>query len=134
MTLGVSAANVANKWLDVFGNTAFSGITTVYAGLAKGDPGAAGTSNASAETERKAITWSGAASGGSKSMSGTLSWASWDAGAETISHITLWSAASGGDFLWSGVLSAQKAVSNGDTLNITALTIAIATASIAAGA
>ena len=132
MTLGVSATNVANKWLDVFGNTAFSGISTVYVGLHTGDPGAAGTANVSAETDRKAITWSGAASGGSKSMSGTLSWASWDAGNNTISHVSLWDASTAGNFLWSGILSSQKAVSNGDTLNITALTIAIASSSIAA--
>lgn len=132
MTLGVSAANVANKWLDVFGNTAFSGIATVYVQLHTGDPGASGTTLPSAETTRKAITWAGAASAGSKSMSGTLSWASWTAGSETISHVSLWDASTSGNFLWSGALSSSKAVNNGDTLNITALTIAIATASIAA--
>lgn len=124
MTLGLHTVNVANKWLDVFGATTFTGITTVYVQLHDGDPGAAGTANASAETTRKAVTWSASASG-SKSMSGSLSWASWTAGSETISHISLWDASSAGNFLWSGALSASKAVANGDTLNITALTIAV---------
>lgn len=124
MTLGLSTSNIANKWLDVLGNTAFSGIATVYVKLHVGDPGSAGTANASAETTRKLVAWS-AASGGSKAMSGTLSWASWAAGAETISHISLWDASTAGNFLWSGALSSSKSVTNNDTLNITSLTVSV---------
>lgn len=126
MTLGVHTVNVANKWLDVFGPTAttFTGITNVYVKLHTGDPGSAGTTAASAETTRKVTAWN-AASGGSKSITTTLSWPSWAAGSETISHISLWDNLTAGNFLWSGALSASKAVGNGDTLNITALTIAI---------
>ena len=134
MTLGLSATNTANAFLDVFGNTTFTGISGVWVQLhtSAGEPGSAGSVNVSAETTRKQITWSGAASGGAKTMSGTLSWTSWTAGNETIKYITLWDASTSGNFLWSGELSAEKAVTNGDTLNITALTIAVATASIAA--
>lgn len=124
MTLGLSTANVANKWLDVFGNTAFSGIATVYVQLHTGDPGASGTANVVSGPARMSCTWS-AASNGSKSISATLTWSSWSAGSVTVSHISLWDASTSGNFLWSGALSASKAVANGDTLNITALTIAV---------
>ena len=124
MTTGLHTANLANRWLDMLGATAFTAPTTTYVKLHTGDPGAAGTSNASAETTRKAITWSAAASG-SKSMSGTLSWTSWAAGTETISHISIWDNSTAGNVLWSGQLSSNKTVNNGDTLNITALTAAL---------
>lgn len=118
MTTGLHTSNLANKWLDML-ETA----TNAYVKLHTGDPGAAGTANASAETTRKQITWSAAASG-SKSMSGTLSWTSWAAGTETISHISIWDNSTAGNVLWSGQLS-SKTVNNGDTLNITALTAAL---------
>ncbi len=124
MTTGLHTANLANRWLDMLGATAFTAPTTTYVKLHTGDPGAAGTSNASAETTRKAITWSAAASG-SKSMSGTLSWTSWAAGTETISHISIWDNSTAGNVLWSGQLSSNKTVNNGDTLNITSLTAAL---------
>ncbi len=124
MTTGLHTANLANKWLDMLGATAFTAPTNVYVKLHTGDPGAAGTANASAETTRKQITWSAAASG-SKSMSGTLSWTSWAAGTETISHISIWDNSTAGNVLWSGQLSSNKTVNNGDTLNITSLTAAL---------
>ncbi len=124
MTTGLHTSNLANKWLDMLGATAFTAPTNVYVKLHTGDPGAAGTANASAETTRKQITWSAAASG-SKSMSGTLSWTSWAAGTETISHISIWDNSTAGNVLWSGQLSSNKTVNNGDTLNITSLTAAL---------
>lgn len=133
MALGLNATNLANKWLEVLGTTGttagttFTGVSTgiwVKLHTSTGEPGAAGTSNASAEVDRKQISWA-SASGGSKAMSGTLSWTSWDVGTETIKYITLWDASTGGNFLWSGQLSSEKTVANGDTLNITSLTIAL---------
>ena len=124
MTTGLHTANLANKWLDMLGGTAFTAPTNTYVKLHTGDPGSAATSNASAETTRKQITWSAAASG-SKSMSGTLSWTSWAAGTETISHISIWDNSTAGNVLWSGQLSSNKTVNNGDTLNITSLTAAL---------
>lgn len=124
MTLGLNTANLANKWLDMLAGTAFTAPTNVYVKLHTGDPGASAATAASAEATRKQVTWS-AASAGSKAMSGTLEWASWSAGTETISHISIWDASSAGNFLWSGALSASKTVNNGDTLQITALTVSL---------
>lgn len=124
MSTGLHAANLANRWLDMLGGTAFTAPTNTYVKLHTADPGSAATTAPSAETTRKQITWS-AASAGSKSMSGTLSWSSWSAGTETISHISIWDNVSAGNVLWTGALSSSKTVNNGDTLNITSLTAAL---------
>lgn len=117
MTAGFAAATV-NTWLD----TLDSGH---YAQLHTGDPGAAGTSNASAETTRKLWDFADAANG-SKSAQGTLpSWTAWSAGPETISHVSVWNAVSGGTFKYSYALTASKSVTNNDTLNLTSHTVAI---------
>ncbi len=113
MTVGI-AASVANGWVD--------GLNPLYAKLHTGDPGAAGTANASAETTRKAMTF-GAASAGVATQTGTVSWAAWTAGSETISHVSYWTAATAGTFRGSFALTASKAVANTDTLNLSSCTV-----------
>ena len=123
MAVGLHAANLANKWLDMLAGTAFTAPTNTWCKLHTADPGASGATAASAETTRKQFTWS-AASGGSKSIAATLpQWASWSAGTETISHISVWDASTAGNFLYSFALTTSKQVTNGDTLNLTAHTI-----------
>ena len=124
MTVGLHTTNLANRWLDMLGGTAFTAPTGSHVKLHTGDPGAAGTANASAETDRAEVTWA-AASAGSKAMSGTLSWTSWNAGTETISHLSIWDASTAGNCLWTGALTASRVVNDDDTLNITSLTAAI---------
>ena len=124
MTAGLHAVNLANKWLDMLGATAFTAPTTTAVKLHTADPGSAGTTAASAETTRKALTWSAAASG-SKAITTTLpQWATWSAGSETITHISVWDSTTAGNFLFSAALTASKSITNGDTLNLTALTFA----------
>lgn len=112
MTVGLATTN------------ANSALTTLITGadfvkLHTGDPGSAGTSNASAETTRKAVTWASPSSG-SVALNGTLpSWTSWSAGSETISHVSFWSASSGGTFKFSIALTSSKPVTNNDTFNLT---------------
>ena len=113
MTVGI-AASVANGWVD--------GLGTLYAKLHTGDPGAAGTTAASAETTRKAMTF-GSASAGVATQTGTVSWTAWTAGSETISHVSYWTASTGGTFQGSFALSASKSVANTDTLNLASCTI-----------
>lgn len=124
MTTGLHTANLANKWLDMLGGSAFSAPANTYVQLHTGDPGAAGTTAASAETTRVQATW-GAAASGSKAITATLEWASWTAGTETISHVSIWDASSSGNVLWTGALSASKTVNNTDTLQITALSVSL---------
>jgi len=123
MAVGLHAVNLANKWLDMLAGTAFTAPTSTNVKLHTADPGAAGTTAASVETDRKAATWA-AASAGSKAINNTPSWASWDAGTETISHIGVWDDITAGNFLFSAALTVAKQVQNGDTLNLTSLTFA----------
>lgn len=117
MTVGFAAVGLANVWLDELDGSFLKAHT--------GDPGAAGTSNASAETTRKALTFS-AASAASKSAVATFpSWTSWSAGSETLTHLSLWTALSGGTFRCSIVLTASKPVTNGDTVNLSSLQISL---------
>lgn len=125
MAVGAHAVNLANKWLNVLSGTTFTAPTNTFVQLHTGDPGAAGTTAASAETDRKQLTWS-AASGGSKAIVATLpSWTAWDVGSETINHITLWDASTAGNFMMSIALTTAKPMTNGDTLNLTSLTVAL---------
>lgn len=125
MAVGLHAVNFANKMLDVLGNTTFTGIAVTAVKAHTGDPGSAGTANASAETTRKALTWAAAASG-AKAITATLpSWAAWAAGPETISHVSVWTSTTAGDFLYSFALTTPKAVTDGDTLNITGHSISL---------
>lgn len=125
MAVGLNAANLANKWLDVLSNTTFTGLATTAVKLHIGDPGANGTGNPSAETTRKALTWNSAASG-SKSITATLpQWTSWSQGSETLSHASVWDSTTAGNFLYSFAFTLAKPVSNSDTVNITAHSISL---------
>ncbi len=119
MTAGLAAAD-ANSKLNVWRNTSYTGVNA-FCKLHTGDPGAAGTSNASAVTTRNAITWS-AASAGSMALSSLSGFSM--TGSETISHVSIWDASSAGNFLASAALTASKTVTNGDTLTISTLTVA----------
>lgn len=118
MTTGLHTVNLANKMLDPLRNTAFSAIATVAMKLHTGDPGASAATAPSAETTRKAITFS-APSGGAIAMSGSLQWASWSAGSETLSHFSVWDSTTAGNPLYTGAFTTAKAIVNGDNANVT---------------
>lgn len=121
MTVGISAVNLANAWLNVLRGTTFTGVT-VYVKLHTADPGAAGaTAAAAGSTTRPAITWS-AASAGSMAISGTNP--SWTNGgtSETLSHISFWDNPTAGNFLGSAALGSSQAWASGNTYTLTACT------------
>jgi len=126
MTVGLSADNTANKLLNTIGRTGTTFTAGVlYVKLHTGDPGSAGTANASAVTTRYAVTFSAAGTATAGSMALTSMGGTWSmTGTETISHISLHDAATAGNFLWSVALTASKSVINGDTLSLTSLTLA----------
>lgn len=122
MTPGLSITNLANKWLDMLGASAFTAPAAFWVKLHTGDPGSAGTSNASAVTTRNQVTWS-SASGGSKSESSSP--AAWTmTTSEVISHISCWDASTNGNFLLSAQVNVAQPVVNLDTLTLTVLTVA----------
>lgn len=128
MAEGISSY-LANAVLNAVGNaTTFTGVTTFYIQLHTGSPGASGTSNVAAETTRKAVSF-GAASAGSMTSDADVSWTS-ISGSQDATHWSGWDASTSGNFLGSGVISAN-AYSSGDTYTIPAgsLTLSFTVAS-----
>jgi hypothetical protein len=122
MTAGLHAVNTANAWLNVLRGTTFTGIAGTFIQLHTADPGAAGTTAISAVTTRQSATFSAAAAGAialSNSPAFTMT------ATETITHISVWSASTAGNFHWSAALTASKAVVNTDTLTFTAVGVSL---------
>jgi hypothetical protein len=108
MATGAAAARI-NAMID----TAV-GLGT-YIQLHVGSPGASGTSNVATNTTRQQATM-GSASGGQAVSTADLTWTSVPAD-EDYTHFSMWTASSGGTFLWSGTITAN-AVTTGDTFKI----------------
>lgn len=122
MTVGLATTNLANKWLDMLRQVAFTAPAGTFIKLHTADPGAAGTTAPSAVTTRQAATFSAAASGAialSNSPAFTMT------ATETITHISVWDAVSAGNFLWSAALTTPKAVVNTDTLTFTSCALSL---------
>ena len=119
MTVGLASAH-CDSIINVLRGTNYTGVSP-FLKLHTGDPGSAGTSNASAETTRKALTFAAPStvSTNRSSTASAVSWATWSAGSETISHFSIWDASSAGNFIGSGAFSVSRSVVNNDTLNAT---------------
>ncbi len=104
MAEGISAY-MANATLNAAGNNTSFAVATAYVQLHTAAPGAAGTSNMATETTRKAVSF-GAASAGSITNDADVSWTN-IAGTQDATHFTVWDASSAGNFLWSGVITAN---------------------------
>ena len=121
MTLGIHTVNIANKNLDWLRGVSPGTIAGLFIAQHTGDPGGAGTTAASAVTTRRQATMN-AASGGQitlNTMSGTYAMTA----TETISHFSVWDAASGGNFLFSGSWTTPRSVINGDTLVVNSFVV-----------
>lgn len=122
MAWGISTY-LANKVLDhICRNVAYTPPATVYAKMHTGDPGAAGTANASSVATRYACAFNAAASGSitqSNTPEHTLG------GTETIAGVSFWDASTGGNFLWSSQATATKSGASGDIIRINTDTLAL---------
>ncbi len=131
MTVGLSSTNLSHAWLNTIrggGNgVTFTAPATIYIQWHIGDPGSAGTANTAAVTTRSALTF-GAAASNAIALSNAPTYTA--TGSETLSHISLWSASSGGTFYVSMALASSKAVVNTDV--VTQSTVGISLAPIAA--
>lgn len=116
MTTGLATAH-AHGILNLYRGTTYTAPTNVFVKVHTGDPGSAGTSNASAETTRKTLTFAAPSAGSSAATA--VTWTAWAAGSETISYFSLWDASTAGNFLQSGALTVSKSITNGDTLSLT---------------
>jgi hypothetical protein len=115
MAYGISAYFVNNILNHCFRNAAFTPPATIYARMHTGDPGAAGTANASAQTTRYAVSFS-AASGGAIALASVVDMQL--NATETIAGLSYWDAASGGNFLWSAQATVAKGGISGDYIRI----------------
>lgn len=114
MAEGISTA-AANSFLD-------SHLNGLYIQLHTGTPGPNGTDNVSATTARQALTFASAASG-SKAISAAPQWDPWAVSDETLSHISLWTASSGGTFKHSVAVSTSRAVTTGNVVKLNTLAV-----------
>jgi len=121
VTVGLAAAT-ANAILNVLRGTSYTGISP-FVKLHTGDPGSAGTANASANTTRNALTMA-APSGGSSALSSLASWTM--TASETITHFSLWDASTAGNFVESWALTSGVPVVNGSTFSFSTLTLTYA--------
>ena len=123
MAVGLAATTLANNWLNMVRAVAFTAPAGTFIKLHTADPGAAGATAASAVTTRQSATF-GAAAAGVITMSNAPAFAM--TATETISHISVWDAATVGNLLWTAALTTAKAVVNTDTLTFTSVTLSLA--------
>jgi len=100
--------------------------TTLYVKGHVGDPGDSGTANAAAETTRKAVTLGTPSAGAGYYEAGNTTLVEWlnAAANETWSHITLWSASSGGTcWFVDDCTNVVVVASNTITIDVGALTV-----------
>lgn len=87
-----------------------------YVKLHTGDPGEAGTNNAAGETTRKSVTGA-ASSNGVFTSTNDLAWTNVST-SETYAYISIWDDPTAGNCLWTGALTASKAVIAADSFTI----------------
>lgn len=105
---------------------AFGPVAGTYVQLHTASPGAAGTTAVSAgSTTRIAVTHAASSSGSALSLS--ADGGPWTNGgtSETISHISVWTAASGGTFDYSIALTTPKPWASGDTFTLKTLGVSL---------
>lgn len=110
---------VETKVMDALFNNASPALIQLSARYVKlhiGDPGEAGTNNAAGETTRKSVT-SAATANGVFTSTNDLAWTNVST-SETYSYISLWDDSVAGNCLWTGALTASKAVIAGDSFTI----------------
>lgn len=127
LTRGLSTTNLANAWLNSMrgggSGTTFTAPATLFMEFHTADPGASGTTGVSTGLATRQSMSFAAASGGSMSLTATVSGTA--TGADTITDIAVFSASSAGTFYASAQLTASKTVANGDTLSVTTFTFSL---------
>lgn len=118
--MGAFSDSEKNRMLDATtGRATMTANAGYFAKLHTGSPGAAGTSNASSETTRQAVAFGVAPSAGAIASSAQVQWTNLALGGqETITHVSFWTASSGGTFVGADDLPSSKVVQPGDTLTI----------------
>ncbi len=119
MAVGLASGVVQSILDSLCRAVAWTPPAAFYVKLHTADPGAAGTTAAFGDTTRKAATFSAAASDGTITTTADLNWTSVTAAA-TVTHVSFWSAVTGGTFLGSDDLAVSRALDIGDNFTILA--------------
>ena len=109
---------------EVFGNTSFANITTIYGALHTGDPGETATASFLASAKPQTIVFNTATS--AVTNAATVTWTCSSTG--TITYISLRTASTTGGAvaLWSGALTASKVVANvGDQVQLASAALTV---------
>lgn len=124
MTVGLSAVNTANAWLNGVRGTSYS-VAATYVKLHTADPGSAGATSAAAGSTTRVVATFSAAAAGAIALSGTAP--AWTNGgtSETLTHISVWDASSAGNFLWSAALTSSQAWVSTNTFTLTTLGVSL---------
>ncbi len=112
----------------VLGGTAYTQPTNLYVALHTAAPTeTCATGEVSGNGYARQLTTFGAASGGSASNNSAESWTASGGNWGTITHFSIWDAASAGNCIAYDALTTSRVVNDGDTLNLatTALTFAL---------
>lgn len=108
-----------NELLDaVFNSGAFSVTGDPYVSLHDGDPGETGANEITGGSYARQQAAFGAAASGAVANSADIEFT--DMPALTVTHVGVWDAATVGNFLWGGALTASKVVNGGDMFRIAA--------------
>jgi len=112
-------------------NVAWTQPAGFFIKLHTGDPGSAGAANAFGDATRQAATFSAAAADGTITTSADVNWTNFTA-AGTLTHVSFWSASTGGTFLGSDDLAIARTVMVGDNFTILAGDVDLSIAPVAA--
>ncbi|MET9123010.1 hypothetical protein [Streptomyces sp. NPDC004528] len=126
MAEGLSSGLVSNLLNTLRAAGAAFGPISTYVQLHTASPGAAGTTAVSAGAgTRIAAVLSGSSGGSALTLSADVG--PWTNGgsSETLSHLSVWSAASGGTFEFSIALSASKTWAAADTFTLKTLSVGL---------
>lgn len=114
-------AAILNK---VLRNTNFT-VTTVYMSLHTADPGETGASELTGGSYARQTTAFNAASNPAGTSQNTAAVTFAAMPAATVTHLGLWDAATSGNFLWGGPLTASKTTTAGDSLQVAPVTLTV---------
>lgn len=115
-----------SEWLEPGADHVLEGGAipdTLYVQLHTGAPGTAGTGNIAGESTRKSFTRTTPAAGVAKNA-GVILWEN-AAANEDISHVTVWTASSGGTGLFADALPSSVTVGIGENIEIAAEALVI---------
>ncbi len=115
-----------SEWLEPGADHVLEGGAipdTLYVQLHTGAPGTAGTGNVAGESSRQSFTRTTPAAGVARNV-GVILWES-AAATETVTHVTVWTASTGGTALFGDALPSSVAVGVGENIEIAAEALSI---------